>query len=136
MRPTLGQNLCVRRNGRGKAAASREYGCVQVSLDTAAAVCGAFLRTLSLGSADPVDDGLNLLPDANHDVAEAIELLLRFALRRLDHQRPGHWKRHRRGVKSEVHQALGDVGFVDAARLLQGRRSKISSWATRPFCRV
>src|ERR1051325_7048793 len=54
MRPTLGQNLLARTHGNGYAACSREYGCDQSLIETAAAVCGAFLRTLSFGSALPV----------------------------------------------------------------------------------
>src|SRR5262245_30593013 len=43
--PTGGQNLFARTKGNGNAACSREYGCVQSSDDTAAAVCGAFFST-------------------------------------------------------------------------------------------
>src|SRR5204863_8726889 len=53
MRPTLGQNFAARTNGSGYAACSREYAWRQSSADTAAAVCGAFFRTLSFGSARP-----------------------------------------------------------------------------------
>src|SRR4029434_10519557 len=54
MRPTLGQNLFARTNGRGNAASSREYGCDQSAAAIASAVCGACLSTLSTLSAFPV----------------------------------------------------------------------------------
>ena len=81
------------------------------------AVCGAFLSTLSTGSALPVDDLLNLLADRDHRVAEAIELVFRFALRRLDHHRPGNRERDRRRVEPVVHQPLRDVLLVDSTAL-------------------
>jgi hypothetical protein len=69
-----------------------------------AAVCGAFFRTLSVRFRFAVDDGLNLLPVQLHRRAEPIELVLRLALGRLDHQRAGHGKRHRRRVKPSSHE--------------------------------
>ena len=56
-----GQNLFARTNGSGNAACSREYGWVQSSAATAAAVCGAFFSTLSLRIGLAVDDRLDLL---------------------------------------------------------------------------
>ena len=66
-----------------------------------------------------VDDRLNLAANRNHRLAEPIELVLRFALGRLHHQRAGHRKRHGRRVESVIHQPLRDVAFFDPARLLE-----------------
>ena len=82
------------------------------------------------------DDRLNFLPDRNHRVAEPIELLLRLALGRLDHQRAGHRKRHGRSVKAVVHQPLRDVESLRRPADLNRRRSKIISCATVPLGRV
>ena len=64
-----------------------------------------------------VDDRLNLLPDRDHRVAEPIELFLRLAFGRLDHQRAGDRKRHRRRVKAVIHQPLRHVELFHARRL-------------------
>ena len=61
------------------------------------------------------------LPDRDHRVAEPIELLLRFALGRLDHQRARHRERHRRRVEAVVHQPLGHVRLVDRSRAVLER---------------
>src|SRR6185503_1156268 len=53
IRPTAGQCLFSRTNGSGNAACSREYGWLHSAAVTAPAVCGAFFRTLSFGSALP-----------------------------------------------------------------------------------
>ena len=91
----------------------------------AAAVCGAFFSTLSVLSARALHDLLDLLADLNHRIAEAIELALVLALRRLDHQRARHRKRHGRRVEAIVDQPLGDVHLLDAGGLERraGRRS-------------
>jgi hypothetical protein len=47
MRATVGQYLCARTHGAGKAATSRLYACGQDSAVTAADVCGAFTSGLS-----------------------------------------------------------------------------------------
>jgi hypothetical protein len=46
--------LLARTHGKGNAACSREYGWLHSSAVTADAVCGAFFRTLSFGSALPL----------------------------------------------------------------------------------
>ena len=56
---------------------------------------------------------------ADHRLDEAVELGLRFALGRLDHQRPGHREAHRRRVEAVVHQPLRDVVDRDLGRLLE-----------------
>ncbi|ENO95722.1 putative metal-dependent RNase [Thauera phenylacetica B4P] len=61
----------------------------------------------------------DLLADRDHRVAEAIELGLRLALGRLDHQRAGHREGHRRRMEAEVHQALGHVVDADAGAVLE-----------------
>ena len=84
---------------------------------TCSAVCGAFLSGLffriGLAGADRFDLG----PDGNHRVAETIELVLRFALRRLDHDRAGNRPGNGRRVKAVIHQTLGDVFHFDARAL-------------------
>ena len=57
----------------------------------------------------------DLLADRDQRVAEPVELRLRLALRRLDHQRARHRERHRRRMEAVVHQALRDVLDLDAA---------------------
>ena len=54
-------------------------------------------------------DGADLRADRDHRVDEAVELGLRFALGRLDHQRAGDREAHRRRVEAVVHQPLRDV---------------------------
>src|SRR3546814_16723942 len=50
--------------------------------------------------------GLNLGADRDHRVAEAVEFDAGFGFGRLDHQRSGHRKAHRRGVKAVLDQPL------------------------------
>ena len=59
----------------------------------------------------------NLFANRDHGVDEAINLHLRLALGRLDHQRACHRKTHRRRVKTIVHQPLGNVHVADATKL-------------------
>jgi hypothetical protein len=61
----------------------------------------------------------DLVADLDHRVDEAVELVLRFALGRLDHQRAGDREAQRRRVEAEVDQALGDVLGADAGGVLQ-----------------
>jgi len=58
--------------------------------------------------------------DRDHCVAGGVELLFRFALRRLDHQGAGddQGEVDRRRVKAVVHQALGDIQRRDVVLLL------------------
>ena len=55
----------------------------------------------------------------NHRGAEAVQLRLRLALGRLDHQRAGDRERHRRGMEAIVDQALGDIVDRDPGRILE-----------------
>ena len=68
---------------------------------------------------DAAADLLELGVNRDHRLAEAVELRLRLALGRLDHQRIGHRERQRRGVEAVVHQTLGDVLGGDADLALQ-----------------
>src|SRR5690606_36265918 len=54
-----------------------------------------------------------LFTDGNHRIAETIKLSLRFRLGRFYHQRPRNGKRHRGGMKTVVHQSLGDIAHFD-----------------------
>ena len=60
-----------------------------------------------------VHDVLDLAADGDERVAEAIELVLRLTLGRLDHHRAGNREGHRRGVEAVVHQPLRHVLLVD-----------------------
>src|SRR5687768_6597807 len=62
----------------------------------------------------------DLFPNGDERVAEAVELLLRLALGRLDHQGPGYRKRDGWWVKPVVDDALGDVLYVHPGRGLEG----------------
>ena len=66
----------------------------------------------------PILDFSDLLADRDHRLAESIELLLRLAFRRLDHEGARHRERHGRRVESIVHQPLGDILDIYSARLL------------------
>src|SRR5687768_1004836 len=66
-----------------------------------------------------VGDRADLLADLDHRVDETVELVLRLALGRLDHQRAGHREAERRRMEAEVDQALGDVLGTDAGLVLQ-----------------
>jgi hypothetical protein len=66
-----------------------------------------------------VGDVADLVADRDHRRDEAIELADRFAFGRLDHQRAGHRKAHRRRVEAVVHQPLGDVVDGDVGLVLQ-----------------
>ena len=70
-------------------------------------VCAAFL------------DRADLCADRDERVAEAVELRLRLALGRLDHERARDGPRHRRRVEAVVHHALRDVVDLDARRLVE-----------------
>src|SRR6185369_10723256 len=59
-------------------------------------------------------DRADLLADRDHRVAEAVELRLRFALRRLDHERARDGERHRRSVEAVIDEALGNVLDADS----------------------
>ncbi len=73
-----------------------------------------------VGTIDPAGlDRANLLADRDHGLDEAIELDLRLAFGRLDHQRSRHRKAHRRRVEPVVDQALRHILRLDAGRSLQ-----------------
>ncbi len=59
----------------------------------------------------------HLAVDRDQGVAEPVELDLRFALGRLDHERAGHGERHRRRVVAIVHEPLGHIVDLDAVLL-------------------
>src|SRR5687768_2141599 len=67
-------------------------------------------------------DLADLLPDRDHRVAEAVELLLRLALSRLDHERTGHREGDRRRVEAEIDDPLRDVLHLDARAALEWPR--------------
>mmetsp|Transcript_20222 Transcript_20222/g.43799 ORF Transcript_20222/g.43799 Transcript_20222/m.43799 type:complete len:389 (-) Transcript_20222:246-1412(-) len=64
--------------------------------------------------------GLDLLSDAKHSLAEAVELLLRLRLRWLNHERTGDRPAHGGGVEAVVLKTLGDVGFRHTRHRLEG----------------
>ena len=66
----------------------------------------------------PLLDLPDFLSDRDHRVTESVQLTLRFALRRLDHQRPRHREGHRGRVEAIVHESLRDVFHIDARRRL------------------
>src|SRR5262249_3705446 len=72
---------------------------------------------VSIGDAEL--DLLDLFADRDQRIAEPIELRLRLALRRLDHERACNWERDRRRVEAVIHQPLGDVLDLDARRRLE-----------------
>jgi hypothetical protein len=72
-----------------------------------------------VASSVPSLDRADLFADRDHRLAEAVELFLRLAFRRLDHQRAGDRERHRRRMEAEVDQALGHVFDADAAAVLE-----------------
>jgi hypothetical protein len=63
------------------------------------------------------DDGLHLAVDGDHRIAETVELDLRFALGRFDHERAGDGERQGRGVVAVIHETLGGVFGFDAVFL-------------------
>ena len=66
-----------------------------------------------------VRNGLDLFADRDHRVDEAVELELRFAFGRLDHQRTADREAHRRGMEAIIHESLGHIVDADLARLLE-----------------
>mmetsp|Transcript_26413 Transcript_26413/g.67196 ORF Transcript_26413/g.67196 Transcript_26413/m.67196 type:complete len:1036 (+) Transcript_26413:699-3806(+) len=64
-------------------------------------------------------DLADLLPDGDHGVDEAVNLVLGLRLRGLDHERAGHGPRHGGRVEAVVHQALGHVLRLDARAVLE-----------------
>ena len=103
----------TRAAGRRRARASR--GGSTRRRAARSAVCGAFLSRLSSRGCVPRLDLGDLLADRDHRVAEAIELGLRLALGRLDHQRARR------------------PGTTSSAR---GSRSPSGAWRRRrPRCR-
>src|SRR2546422_4193617 len=64
-------------------------------------------------------DLTNLLADRDERVTKPIELLLRFALRRLDHERARDGERDRGRMEPVVDDALGDVLDLDPRRMLE-----------------
>src|SRR5712692_1107851 len=64
-------------------------------------------------------DLTDLLADRDERVTKPVELLLRFALRRLDHERARDGKRDRRRMEPVVDDALGDVLDLDPGRMLE-----------------
>ena len=79
-------------------------------------MCGAAFSGLSSRGQAPASTLRDLGADRDHRVAEAVELVERLALGRLDHQRAGDREAQRRRVEAVVDQALGDVFGADAAR--------------------
>ena len=61
----------------------------------------------------------NFLPDPDHRIHEAIELLARLALRGLDHERAGYWERHRGRMEAVIDDPLGNVLHFDSGRGLE-----------------
>ena len=64
----------------------------------------------------------DLRANAEHRLAEAVQLRLVFAFRRLDHQRAGDREADGRRMEAVVHQALGDVLHLDARAALEWTR--------------
>ena len=81
-------------------------------------MCGEFLSRLSAPSAVPRSIAAISARMRDHGVAESVELALRFALGRLDHQRLWHRPGHGRGVEAVVDQPLGHILDGDTGRLL------------------
>ena len=86
-------------------------------------MCGALRSGLSARSYAPEATFVDLAPDRDHRVAEAVELGQVLALGRLDHQRAGHRERHRRRVEAVVDEPLGHVVDGHAGRL--GDRAQV-----------
>ena len=59
-------------------------------------------------------DGDEFAMDGNHGVTEAVEFLFGLTLGRLDHESSRNGPAHRRGVESEIHEALGNILHLDA----------------------
>ena len=68
-------------------------------------------------------DLVDLLPDGDHGVTEAIQLGEVLALGGLDHERAGDRERHGRRVQAVVGEPLGDVIHGDAGGL--GHRAQV-----------
>ena len=62
-------------------------------------------------------DRVDFAADRNHRVAETVELVLRFALRRLDHHCARDWPGNGRRMKAVIHQTLGHVFDLDSGAL-------------------
>ncbi len=62
---------------------------------------------------------LDLLPDGDHRVAEAIEFGLALGLRRFHHERVGYRKGQRRRMEAEIHQPFGDVSNFNSRTVLE-----------------
>ena len=117
MRPTGGQNLCVAHPGQpGRRPARAGTGAVHSSASTTRRGVRRVLERVVLArSARPSSIVADLLADRDHRVAEAVELGLRLALGRLDHQRARR------------------PGTTSSAR---GSRSPSAAWrCPRPRCR-
>ena len=67
--------------------------------------------TVGLAGANRVD----FAADRDHRLAKTVQLIFRFALRRLDHYRAGHRERDGRRVEAVIHQTLGHVFDFDAS---------------------
>src|SRR5487761_2098738 len=93
-----------------------------LGVDEARAGIRRLLRVLQriVGAVQPaLLDRADLGADRDHRVDEAIELLLRLALGRLDHQGSRDREAHRRSVESVVDQPFRDVLDLDARCRLQ-----------------
>ena len=62
--------------------------------------------------------------NVDHGVAEAVDLLQRFRLGRLDHQRACHRKAHGRCMEAVVNQSFRDIIHSDATDLGQWAQIK------------
>ena len=119
IRPTVGQTLCSRtaRDGIGRPLA--RIGAVPAVGDHLLQRVRRVREQVVLPVGAALLDLADLLANRDHRVAEAVELLLRLALGRLDHQRAGHRERDRRRVEAVVDDPLGDVLDIDARRRLE-----------------
>ena len=112
---SISRRAATRPDTRPPRAGTRGF---QSSRATAAAVCGACFSGLSARSARPSSIARISARIAIIAVDEAVELGLRFAFGRLDHQRPGDREAHRRRVEAVVHEPLGDIVDGDLRRFL------------------
>src|SRR5574337_270482 len=92
--------------------------CPLAGADHGGGVRRVFQRVV-LAVKPAVLDRADFLADLDHRVDEAVQLMQRFALGRLDHQRAGHRKAKGRRVEAEVDQPLGDILGFDAGGVLE-----------------
>ena len=103
-RPVL---VCTRRTG-GKDPLLPAVGTVPLTDEVGHGV-GCVLERVVRRVAAAVFDRTDFFADRQHGVAEAIQLSEALAFGGFDHQRPRHRPAHGRGMKTAVHQPLGDV---------------------------